>query len=498
MNKVAKAVLFFLPLICAAVFCVADTFWPVQPVKLPQNPKSDGTKTKVARALEGWATINSQGELVAISSARSFRWPMVTLAVQNFDRWIMDAAYANPKLMGEMLTLQELQEFDGGLSRGIEEYSELSATKTGKAARQEEEKKGNVQNQASEQWKQHLDAVEAAAKKSALEAEKKRLAGYYPLVRNRYNAWNLAMRAQVRLMIAGHVFQSIEPFDVTSPTVNGAGADSWNLFVFKVQPSEEEREDWNKLVRMVNARCHAKISIAMQVGEDWARMSSSVNSSDSSLLDPKAKTGSTEQTSSAVSASQQFTLWLRPAAMQALAVGAALQVLMLVLVFAHCTSVLRDAPSAALALGQAAPWSLSRVTLAWWLMLCTASYLYVWAMTDNVNNLSGSAAILLGINGATLLFATARQSSPSVSATPGTPPPPASPPLASRGFLLDLISEGGEPEASRMQMLVWNGVLGLVFAWQTVATWTMPTFDATLMTLLGISSTAYVGFKFAK
>jgi len=45
-------------------------------------------------------------------------------------------------------------------------------------------------------------------------------------------------------------------------------------------------------------------------------------------------------------------------------------------------------------------------------------------------------------------------------------------------------------------MLIWNVVLGLVFMWQSVFEWKMPEFDATLMTLLGISSTAYVGFKF--
>jgi hypothetical protein len=44
-------------------------------------------------------------------------------------------------------------------------------------------------------------------------------------------------------------------------------------------------------------------------------------------------------------------------------------------------------------------------------------------------------------------------------------------------------------------MLVWNFILGLVFIWQSIFQWTMPTFDPTLMTLLGISSATYVGFK---
>lgn len=66
----------------------------------------------------------------------------------------------------------------------------------------------------------------------------------------------------------------------------------------------------------------------------------------------------------------------------------------------------------------------------------------------------------------------------------------------SQGFFSDLISEAGEPEISRLQMLVWNLVLGVIFLWISMFEWKMPEFDATLMTLLGISSTAYVGFKF--
>ena len=68
---------------------------------------------------------------------------------------------------------------------------------------------------------------------------------------------------------------------------------------------------------------------------------------------------------------------------------------------------------------------------------------------------------------------------------------------ASAGFFQDLISEGGEAEIARIQMLAWNLLLGGVFAWQTLNDWKMPEFDATLMALMGISSSAYVGFKFA-
>jgi hypothetical protein len=111
-------------------------------------------------------------------------------------------------------------------------------------------------------------------------------------------------------------------------------------------------------------------------------------------------------------------------------------------------------------------------------------FAYLWALMGEYRNiLSGSAPLLLGIQGTTLLVATRFR------ATQTT--------RASQGFFTDLISEGGEPEIARLQMLVWNFILGIVFIWQSVFQWTMPTFDPTLMTLLGISSATYVGFKLA-
>ena len=94
-------------------------------------------------------------------------------------------------------------------------------------------------------------------------------------------------------------------------------------------------------------------------------------------------------------------------------------------------------------------------------------------MGEYRNILSGSAPLLLGIQGTTLLVATRFR------ATQTT--------RASQGFFTDLISEGGEPEIARLQMLVWNFILGIVFIWQSVFQWAMPTFDPTLMTLLGLA-----------
>jgi hypothetical protein len=121
---------------------------------------------------------------------------------------------------------------------------------------------------------------------------------------------------------------------------------------------------------------------------------------------------------------------------------------------------------------------------AWWLTICVGCFAYLWALMGEYRNiLSGSAPLLLGIQGTTLLVATRFRATQTA--------------CTSQGFFPDLISEGREPEIARVQMLVWNFILGIVFIWQSVFQWTMPTFDPTLMTLLGISSATYVGFKLA-
>jgi hypothetical protein len=142
-----------------------------------------------------------------------------------------------------------------------------------------------------------------------------------------------------------------------------------------------------------------------------------------------------------------------------------------------------DGRGCGLAKGEEPPWSLARVVFAWWITICVGSFAYLWAlMGEHRNILSKTVPLLLGIQGTTMVISAGFARSQAA--------------RVSQGFFNDLISERGEPEVSRLQMLIWNVVLGLVFIWQSVFEWKMPEFDATLMTLLGISSTAYVGFKF--
>ena len=72
-------------------------------------------------------------------------------------------------------------------------------------------------------------------------------------------------------------------------------------------------------------------------------------------------------------------------------------------------------------------------------------------------------------------------------------------------LLLDLLSEesvsAGEGRVitfHRFQIVLWTLILGVVFISEVLTKLAMPVFDTTLLTLMGISSGTYLGFKVAK
>jgi hypothetical protein len=74
--------------------------------------------------------------------------------------------------------------------------------------------------------------------------------------------------------------------------------------------------------------------------------------------------------------------------------------------------------------------------------------------------------------------------------------PPDPPPPISKGFLADILNDGEGVSFHRFQIIIWTLVLGAVFVWSVYRKISMPEFDASLLTLMGISSGTYVGFKF--
>ena len=66
----------------------------------------------------------------------------------------------------------------------------------------------------------------------------------------------------------------------------------------------------------------------------------------------------------------------------------------------------------------------------------------------------------------------------------------------SKGFFRDLISDSKGVSLHRFQNAIWTLVLGAVYALSVLAELSRPEFNATLLSLMGISSGTYIAFKF--
>jgi hypothetical protein len=145
------------------------------------------------------------------------------------------------------------------------------------------------------------------------------------------------------------------------------------------------------------------------------------------------------------------------------------------------TGLLRDTPPPAPT--APVPFSLARVQFAWWLFLVIGGYLYVWLVTGQyIGVVTAGVLALMGISGASGLAAQV------IDPTPNTNP--------SQGFLRDIMSENGTFVLQRVQMAAWTLILGAIFLWTTLTSFSFPNFDANLLVLAGIVNGVYLGFKF--
>jgi hypothetical protein len=69
-------------------------------------------------------------------------------------------------------------------------------------------------------------------------------------------------------------------------------------------------------------------------------------------------------------------------------------------------------------------------------------------------------------------------------------------PFLTQGWFKDITSDINGTTIHRLQALCWTLALGAVFVITVYRTLAMPDFNGTLLTLMGISSASYVGFKF--
>lgn len=143
------------------------------------------------------------------------------------------------------------------------------------------------------------------------------------------------------------------------------------------------------------------------------------------------------------------------------------------------SALLKDRPGGS----SSSTYSLSRVQMAWWFFIVFASYVWLWIVGESIPSLSTQALGLLSIGSGTCLAA----ASIDMNKTPST--------ITSEGFWLDLLSDNSGITLHRFQLLIFNIVIGFFFLSYVIQNVVMPEFDGNILSLLGLSSATYAGFK---
>jgi hypothetical protein len=132
------------------------------------------------------------------------------------------------------------------------------------------------------------------------------------------------------------------------------------------------------------------------------------------------------------------------------------------------------------AAGQPGPYSLSVCQMVWWFFVVLSSFVVVWLMTGDLG-LPASTLVLIGISSATGLGAKVIGMSQEAPRT--------------KDFFTDILSDNSGVSFHRFQIFAWTIILSIVFISHVVSYVALPDFAATLLTLMGISSGTYLGFK---
>lgn len=128
-----------------------------------------------------------------------------------------------------------------------------------------------------------------------------------------------------------------------------------------------------------------------------------------------------------------------------------------------------------------APYEPSRCVLAWWALITSAVYGYLWIVTDDREPLDGSLVATLCISAATTIVVWMGGNGPSAFVT--------------HGFIRDLGSDRGQVAIHTVQFVLWNALLGVLFAATSYRDAMIPHLPQQLVGLLAISAAIYVIFR---
>jgi hypothetical protein len=245
----------------------------------------------------------------------------------------------------------------------------------------------------------------------------------------------------------------------------------------------------------------------------------------------------------------RFLLQIAPPLNTVGAVAAYLIILLIFLALSARTDLISDTSGTRRPDG-IRPYSLGRAQMAFWFLVIIAASLFLWIATGTWHILNDTCLWLIGIGSGTALGAAIiSEADPSKAATPEKYPltrrrgenldsfkqrldaaiteataaaANAAPPQAVtlqarrdalvqqkqdlselpgqgwRRLMRDWLTDDDVYSFHRYQLLAWSLVLGFFFIAKVWARWELPTFDATTLALLGITSGTYLGFKLQK
>lgn len=143
----------------------------------------------------------------------------------------------------------------------------------------------------------------------------------------------------------------------------------------------------------------------------------------------------------------------------------------------------------------AKPYSLANFQMAFWFFLVISAYIFMWLITGELDTITDSILALIGIGAGTALGSALIDSNANADSAEKTATV-VDDSATTRGFLRDVLDDGGGISFHRFQMFVWTLALGIIFCASVYRHIAMPEFSATLLGLMGISSGTYLGFKF--
>ena len=144
------------------------------------------------------------------------------------------------------------------------------------------------------------------------------------------------------------------------------------------------------------------------------------------------------------------------------------------------------------------PYSLARCQFLIWLVVIFFAILHIWVITDVMTSPVGSTLILLGISSGTYYIGKIidKQQTPTTVLTPVEQVNLfVSNNQLSKGLMHDILSDGNSISLHRLQLVIFTAFLSLYFLSEVLGCLIMPQFDATMLSLMGISSTMYAGVK---